>query len=306
MRVVAFDAAFSIPSARDVVVRISSHSRKDTHMGIESKWVRAGVRRAWGAGLRGLWLLAPAALFSGCGGGDPAVESANSGESEAQEQSVAADCATIEAQLRIAELRVEQILEELQTTPPGPEHDGLLRQLRTWVARVNQLRAQLDRCRNPPPPRPDLVAVSVVTAFNLNRSALDAALLVRNDGQGAAAGPFNIVFGASIPGVFRQATFQVPSSVTLQPGGSYTSEFMRNIAAIRDAQGVATFRFDAIVDSDQVVPETNEGNNSLTIVMQDPVAPPDPPPQCPTNWTCCEDLPGGGCNQCIPPGSSCQ
>jgi hypothetical protein len=273
-------------------------------MEMETKRIRARVRRAWRPELRGLWLFAPVTLFSACGGGDPAIESGTSAESDTQAEALAADCAELEAQLRIAEQRVQLILEQLQRAPRGPERDALLRELRIWRARVVQLQAQLDRCRNPPPPRPDLVAVSVVTVFNATRSALDAALLVRNDGPGPAVGPFNIVFGASIAGGFRQATFQVPSSVTLQPGATYTSEFMRNIAAIRDAQGVAAFRFDAIVDSDQVVAESNESNNSLTVVVRDPVEPPPPPPQCPLGWTCCEPI-SGGCNQCIPPGASC-
>jgi hypothetical protein len=273
-------------------------------MEIEVQRAGRGVARTLAARLSALALLVPSALVAACGGGDGAASGPD--EVATEKAALTADCDAIAAQLAQAEELANELLAEYQEAPPGPEKWRLLQLWKQARARVSQLRTQLDQCQNPPPPLPDLVAVNVVINKHLDGNAIDAAVLVRNDGQGSVSGPFNIVFAATYGTISAQITFPVPSTTTIAPGGSYTSDYMHNIAAVRDANGVATWRFDAIVDSDQIIAESNEGNNAFTIIVQDPPpGPPPPPPACPIGWSCCEPNDDGSCAVCIEPGQFC-
>ena len=130
-------------------------------MEIETKSVKARVARTVVARVSALMILVPAALFSACGSEAPAGPSEAIAESDTEALLATTDCTALEDQLRFAQRQVARLLDEIENLPPGPDYDQLIEelraQLRLWVARAAQLRAQLDRCRNPPPPPPDPV-----------------------------------------------------------------------------------------------------------------------------------------------------
>jgi hypothetical protein len=120
------------------------------------------------------------------------------------------------------------------------------------------------------PDYPDLVPVQVVIRKHADGKAIDAALLISNNGKVEANGPFEITFGVTTQGQFSEILFTAPSSLVLPPEGQYTTDFKTNIPVQRDNNGVATFVFDAIVDSDLQIEEEDEANNHFHQVIMDP------------------------------------
>jgi hypothetical protein len=223
----------------------------------------------------GVWqVVVLVSTLVGCGDGpgddETAADDGTAPVGQALVLSAAApDCSALAARLQAAEELVADLQEELANTPSGPERARLLALLKSARATAARLRAQLQSCLDPPPPLPDLLAARVILDRPTGATRADAALVVTNAGPGPAQGPFRIAFGVTAGNVFREIDFQVPATVTIQPGAEYTTDFMRGIAVVRDGNGVATFVIDALVDLDQVIPETNEGNNAYHVVIRD-------------------------------------
>jgi hypothetical protein len=181
----------------------------------------------------------------------------------------AADCNAIRQRLTEAEAQVSSLQEMLAETPPGPERKQVLIALGQARAKVNRLQAELARCLNPPPPRPDLAVARIELSRPAGATRATATLVLANRGAGPVSGPFKAVLGVSVPGVFRELPLMVPATVTIAPGAEQVAGSMFDIAVVRDANGVATFVLDALVDADQQVTEQSESNNTFHQVIRD-------------------------------------
>lgn len=150
-----------------------------------------------------------------------------------------------------------------------------------------QRRQDLRAClqQNPPPPRPDLVAQTVVLNVDHAARKIGAAALIKNIGRGNARGPFRIDFAVTMirGGVTTSIVhvFEVPAGITIFgepvlepaaaglaaiPGGTtpsreYVTERMELPLFYRDESPSCVYELEFIVDAEQVVGETNEGNN---------------------------------------------
>jgi hypothetical protein len=181
----------------------------------------------------------------------------------------AADCSALAAQLDAAEDLLADLQDELENTPNGPERWRLFARIKSVRATVARLRAELASCLHPPPLLPDLAPVRVILDRPTGATLAAAALVITNAGPGPARGPFRIAFGVTTGSLFREIDFAVPASEVIQPGAQYTTDFMHGISVNRDATGTAAFVFDALVDMDLVIPETDESNNAYHAVIRD-------------------------------------
>lgn len=159
--------------------------------------------------------------------------------------------------------------------------------------------------QTPPVARPDLVAQTVRLHVNHATKKLGVAALIKNIGQGNANGPFRIDLAATLyrGGVTTSfvQVFEVPVGVTIygQPvvkqaqamngqavaaaqaasftnpaisvfpppifSQEYITEDMIVPLYYRDENPSAIYEFEFIVDSEQQVSETNEGNNHFFV-----------------------------------------
>jgi hypothetical protein len=186
----------------------------------------------------------------------------------------------------IGELEAEKagLQQELAEASPSlkPFYIREIRKINLELARKRQ---DLREClqQNPPPPRPDLVAQTVLLNVNHATRELGVAALIRNDGTGNARGPFRIDLAATLikDGVTTSFVhvFEVPAGITIFgkpeleqpgvvaiPGGvtpsrEYVTERMIVPLCYRDENPSCVYEFEFIVDAEQVVAETNEGNN---------------------------------------------
>jgi hypothetical protein len=228
--------------------------------------------QARNAGLWGAIVLGSLVALSGCAGSVADSESTqpeDQASSEALVAALPANCQAIATQLADAQELLAELQDELAESTNPRDRSNLLQLLKSVRSSVARLRTQLDSCKNPPPALPDLTPARIVLSVNPGGATADAALVLKNAGQGAAHGPFQIAFGSTVGSVFRQINFQVPASLTILPGGEYTSDAMHGIQVLRDASGTATYVFDALVDSEQQVSESNESNNNYHAIIRD-------------------------------------
>lgn len=167
----------------------------------------------------------------------------------------------------------------------GSERARILWDIRNVNRELALKRQELRACQAGNAPRPDLVAQTVSLIVNHAERKVGVAAVVRNIGIGNANGPFEIHLGATLTkgGVtttFFQV-FQVPQGVTIfsppeaNPGitafstaitdGIFSNEYVTERMEIplyyRDEPGNAKYQFEFLVDAEQVIGETNEGNN---------------------------------------------
>lgn len=206
---------------------------------------------------------------------------------------VTSPCVGISNEIDSLESERNDLQAELKDASPSMK-PFLIREIRQINLELNQLRQQLRLCQeqNPPPPRPDLLAQTVILHVNHAARQLGVAALIRNIGLGNAYGPFRIDLAATI---YRGGTttslvqtYEVPANVVIYgqpvatqgsalqaasfapfPGGvippflnhDYVTEDMLIPLYYRDENPSAVYEFEFIADSEQQVAETNEGNN---------------------------------------------
>jgi hypothetical protein len=209
---------------------------------------------------------------------------------------IAQSCVGIANQIEALEAERASLLQELADAPPLMK-PFLLRELRQINSALGLLRQQLRVCQqqNPPAPRPDLAARTVILHVNHSTKKLGVAALIKNIGLGNAHGPFRIdlaatLFRGGVTTSFVQV-FEVPAGVTIFgepvatqieqaqltafasfPGQlppifsqEYITEDMIVPLFYRNESPSATYEFEFIVDSEQQVSESNEGNNHFSI-----------------------------------------
>lgn len=194
-------------------------------------------------------------------------------------------CAGIASEIASLEQERKELQQELAEAPPSLK-PFLLRELRR-VNREIALREQdLHAClqQNPPLPRPDLLAKTVLLNVNHAMRILGVTAVVRNIGQGIASGPFRIDFAVTMfrgnETISRVRVFEAPAGVTLFgepvatpadaisipfvvtfPQREYVTERWEVPLFYRDEHPSCTYEFDFLVDAEQVIAEANENNN---------------------------------------------
>lgn len=209
-------------------------------------------------------------------------------------QLAASQCAGIAQQIEDLEAERDGLQQELHTAPPSMK-PFLLREIRLINAELGRLRQQLRLCQqqNPPAPRPDLAARTVILHVNHTTKKVGVAALTRNIGLGNAHGPFRIDLAATLirGGVTTSfvQVFEVPAGVTLSgvpvasqdvqaqqqaaivmfpgtiPSQEYVTQDMVLPLFYRDESPSAVYEFEFVVDSEQQVSESNEGNNHFFV-----------------------------------------
>jgi hypothetical protein len=193
-------------------------------------------------------------------------------------------CAPIASEIGELEAERAELQQELREAPPSVK-PILIREIRKISLELARKRQELRECQqqNPPAPRPDLVAQTVILRVNHATRELRAAALIRNIGRGNASGPFRIDSAATlIKGNVTTSfvrVFEVPAGITIFgepvleqsslvaiPGGvtpsrEYVTEEMIVPLCYRDENPSCVYEFEFIVDAEQVLAETNEGNN---------------------------------------------
>lgn len=186
---------------------------------------------------------------------------------------VPSQCQSQAAALTQAKATLQSITKEYNQST-GQEKSRLFYLMREATTAVAQAQQNLSLCTNPPPPLPDLIASAFTFRWHADKKAFDFAVQVQNAGS-AVSGPFKITLGAQYisdnsqqPPLYDYAeiSFEVPSTITIEMGATYTSEYFTNIPFIV-APGTtsAPDMFYAFVDADEQIQESNEMNNSLTL-----------------------------------------
>jgi hypothetical protein len=133
---------------------------------------------------------------------------------------IAQSCVGIANQIEALEEERAGLLQELAEAPPSMK-PFLLREFRQINLELGRLRQQLRLCQeqNPPAPRPDLAARTVILHVNHSTKKLGVAALIKNIGLGNAHGPFRIDLAATLTrgGVTTSfvQVFEVPAGVTI-------------------------------------------------------------------------------------------
>jgi hypothetical protein len=218
---------------------------------------------------------------------------------------IASQCVGIANEIEALETERASLQQELTEAPPSMK-PFLIREIRRISVELGRLRQQLRLCeqQNPPAPRPDLSARTVILHVDHSAKKLGVAALIKNIGRGNAHGPFRIDLAATLyrGGVTTSfvKVFEVPAGVTLfgepvlappertaqqeaeraaqqaafaaLPGHlppiisqEYVTEDMIVPLFYRDESPSATYEFEFIVDSEQQVSESNESNNNFFV-----------------------------------------
>jgi hypothetical protein len=212
--------------------------------------------------------------------------------------SIPSQCAPIASEVEDLEQERAGLQQELAEAPPSLK-PVLLREIRKIGLELARKRQELHECvqQDPPPPRPDLFAKTVILNVNHATRRLGVAAVIRNIGRGNARGPLKIDFGVTL---FRGGgattffrTFEVPAGITIfgepvlappeatdipgpeataisGPGGvtpsrEYVTERMDVPLHYIDENPSSRYEFEFIVDAEQVVAETSEANNHFKI-----------------------------------------
>jgi hypothetical protein len=183
---------------------------------------------------------------------------------------IPAKCQPIVDQLEAA----EQMLQQMENSNADASS------IKAQRSKLAGLHAELNKCIHPPRSLPDLVATRVTTTRHPDGNALDATLIVSNEGDGPVSGPFKIAFavdyvvsyGQDPPlHAYAESVFNVPVSVTIEPGAHYLTESLNGIPIVRrpGSRMPPTFVFYALLDADNEIKEKNERNNTFKLTLTD-------------------------------------
>lgn len=201
-------------------------------------------------------------------------------------ETIPRQCVQLAEEIETLKEEVSLLKEEMAEAPPQMQayYRREIKALNREIAlREQQLRA-CEEQHNPPAQRPDLLAYGVrVEADHLHRK-LRVAAIVKNIGKAAAAGPFRIDMAVTEKigntTVSHVQVFQVPSSVVIAPqpvvdpnptalaivGGTtptftYVTGKMEVPLRYIDESPSTRYEIEFLVDSEQVLSESNESNN---------------------------------------------
>jgi len=170
---------------------------------------------------------------------------------------MATDCKSIAIQYKTSAANTDRLFEEWQNST-GAEKSHFFYQWRLSVSRTANLAKELHQCIHEPR-LPDLVPVSVQTRANAAKTAFDAAVVIMNNGNGTATGPFEVAMVAEYGTLNVYNTLIVPANATLAPGTTYTTgSIVVNIPFINPPR----YKFDVLVDSQDQVEEKDKINNN--------------------------------------------
>ena len=119
---------------------------------------------------------------------------------------------------------------------------------------------------------PNLHPTKVTVWFHPDNKQFDATLWINNDGADPALGAFRIDFGYAYydysqdPPLYEthERFVETPGATDIQPGGTNPFYFT-NIPYVRKSGArSALYTFWAIVDEENQIPESDEGDNMLT------------------------------------------
>lgn len=194
-------------------------------------------------------------------------------------------CTLINEEYEALQREKAMLQEELADAPTGLK-PYYIREIGKITLELALKRQELRRCYEqnpqlPPAPRPDLVAKGVRLYLNHATRKLGVATLVRNEGYGTAQGPFRIDLAVTLlrGGITTSIvnSFAVPAGIILHGipvntpyaalvptilDREYLTERIEVPLYYRDENPSCKYEFETLVDVGQVVPETNEGNNS--------------------------------------------
>jgi hypothetical protein len=195
----------------------------------------------------------------------PGVFAQQAGQGGASRMAIPARCQSIADNLAEQRTLLADLQSDLNTTTDPQEKSRIRFLMRPVQHQIGLLNTQLGHCINPPPPPPDLLPSDFVFRTQPGGTAFDFALNIENTGAGAATGPFKVTLGVDYYTyeqdppllVFRELDINVPASLTIAAGATYTTDYWTNIPILHRAGGtMARYEFYALVES-------NEGNNSL-------------------------------------------
>jgi hypothetical protein len=149
--------------------------------------------------------------------------------------------------------------------------------IRSVRSSVITLQKSLNLCVNPPPPMPDLIPVAVTP--NRQVDGIHPEIVIFNNGTGPASGPFKVTFGTEYvssydqdPPLYSDVVFDinVPASQTFPPGVNTNVNTEHTFPALvrPGTTEPVVFNFYVLVDPDNQLPETNDGNNSFQQLAQ--------------------------------------
>jgi len=198
---------------------------------------------------------------------------------------IPSQCAQIAGEVKQLELERAELQQALSEASPllKPYY---VREIRKLGLELAPKRQELREClqNNPSPPRPNLLAKAVILKVSHATRRLGVSALIRNIGRGNARGPFRIDLGITMKRgtsiISSGFVFEVPASVTIAgeqvfhpaqalsaiPGSTtlsqeYATEEVEYPLYYRDENPSCIYEFEFIVDSEQMVSETNEQNN---------------------------------------------
>jgi hypothetical protein len=132
---------------------------------------------------------------------------------------------------------------------------------------------------NPNDPLPDLHPIGVTIQFQPDGTAFDFAYLIRNSGDGAAQGGFQIGLAVEYYDhsqdppllVDRSELFTFPDYIFFEPGDIRPSDYFRNVP-FRPHKGDSeypkvAYSFYCTVDVNDQITESNKSNNSVETPM---------------------------------------
>jgi hypothetical protein len=215
---------------------------------------------------------------------------------EPMQNAIVSQCIGIANEVEALEAELSTIQQELVTASPSMK-PLLVREIRRINVELSRARQQLllYQIQNPPGPRPDLLALSIVLHINRATKRVGVAALIKNIGVGDAFGPFYIEMSVALwqgrSSVYNLVrSFEVPAGViisgrpvlteiqqpqqaafttTLGPGFPPSQLYLTEdiiIAPLQyyDETPSTTYEIEYHVDINRQVTEQNDGNNVLS------------------------------------------
>ncbi len=188
--------------------------------------------------------------------------------------SIPAKCKALADDLSKKEVLLDELMEEYKSGT-GNEKSRLFYEMRAAMQAVGEARRALDQCVNPPVPLPDLSAAGVTIQWHADKKAFDFAILIHCEGA-PVIGPFVTAVSVTYYDysqdpplqVNRVQNFTFPNSIWMVPGDTRPSEYFKNVPyLVRPGSTMPpAYTFDAVVDNDDQIKESDKENNGLHIV----------------------------------------
>lgn len=193
---------------------------------------------------------------------------------------IPAKCQPLADDLDKKEMILDELMEEYKGTSEA-EKTRIFYEMRAAMQAVGDARRALDQCINPPTPLPDLSAADVTIQWHADKKAFDFAILIHCEGA-PVSGPFVTAVSVTYEDysqnppleVNRNDNLSFPSYIWMVPGDTRPSEYFKDVPyLVRPGSSMPpTYIFDAVVDSNFQINESNEENNILhkSVILRPP------------------------------------